>query len=368
MKQHLWAVNSFLLMLLCCTFLGISLLRQPVPKYKPQPPAEEKKPKKSVQPSLEALYGPNDLFGLFIAPANAGIKTTDIPKPPQFSPPPAPQIPKNPTLKLVSPLAISISGIIFSPKRPDKSVAMIADDTNKETMYHLGETIKDGMIIKIAQDRIVILRSNGQQETFFLRKDTTIDSLNEKIDKEGKESEADKIARSTGENTYELSLEKFNRKIQSVADFLQELDLMPIYKQGTIIGFKIASKNPGVFHTSLGLQNGDLITKINGRDINNQKNRIQIYEDLKQIQPREKVTITLLRNTSSIEKTITVVDRLKSTVVSLPGIQSQQKAIEGASPKHPSQMTEATYNEMIEAMRSQLAEGMHARAYASRIP
>ena len=49
-------------------------------------------------------------------------------------------------------------------------------------------------------------------------------------------------------------------------------------------------------------------------------------------------------------------------------MQTQQKNFEAAAPKQPSQMTEATYNEMIESMRSQLAEGMHARAYASRIP
>lgn len=242
---------------------------------------------------------------------------------------------------------------------------MIADDTNKEVMHHLGDTIKDGMIIRIAQDRIVILRSNGQQETFYLRKDITLDSLSEKADKD---SDADKLARSTGENTYDLSLDVFGRKIQTIADFLQEFDLMPIYKQSSILGFKISTKNAGAFPTSLGLANGDLITKINGLDITDQKNRVKIYDTFKTIQPKSKITITLQRNNMAIEKTITVVDRLKPTAVSLPGTQGQQKLVEQTTTKQTSQMTEATYNEMIESMRSQLAEGMHARAYASRIP
>ncbi len=366
MKQHLWAVNSFLFILLCGTLASIFLLEQPIPQHRPLPPIEEEKEKTKTPPPLEALYGPNDLFGLFVPPTSSGVKTTDIPKPPQFSPPPPPQVPKSPALKLVSPLAITISGIIFSPKHPDKSVAMIADDTNKEVMYHLGDTIKDGMIIKISQDRVVILRSNGQQETFFLRKDITLDSLSgEKADKD---SEADKLARSTGENTYDLSLEVFNSKIQSVADFLDEFDLMPIYEKGEITSFKISTKTPSIFHTSLGFMDGDLVTKINNLHITDMKNRVKIYETLKNIQPRDKISVTVLRKKASIDKTITVVDRLKPTTVSLPGMPGASKDFGQGPSKQPSQMTEATYNEMIESMRSQLANNMHARAYASRIP
>lgn len=113
---------------------------------------------------------------------------------------------------------------------------------------------------------------------------------------------------------------------------------------------------------------GDLVTKINNLHITDMKNRVKIYETLKNIQPRDKISVTVLRKKASIDKTITVVDRLKPTTVSLPGMPGASKDFGQGPSKQPSQMTEATYNEMIESMRSQLANNMHARAYASRIP
>ena len=367
MKQHLWAVNSFLLSLLAVTIAGMLALQQPVPRHTPAVLPETKLEKIATLPALEELYGPNDLFGLFTAPTAPAIKTIEIPKPPQFTAPPTPPTPKSAALKLVPPLSISISGIIFSPKRPDRSVAMISDDTNKEMMYRLGDTIKDGMIIKITQDRVVILRSNGQQETFFLRKDITLESLNEKAEKTA-DGDAEKLATTTGENTYDLSLEIFGKKVQSLGDFLQEFDLMPIYRQNVIKGFKVTSSDAGSFPATLGFSVGDVITKINDIDVASIENRVKIYDMLTTLPPSKKVTVTAVRNQKEVNKIISLIERHKPKMIAQPSSQKLPAFAKTPDYKPTSHMSEATYNEMIESMRSQLAENMHARAYSSRIP
>jgi len=364
MKQHLWALNTSLFCIFILAILASLGLSTTAPRHHainiPQPRAV----KVAHVPSLEELYGPRDLFGLFVKPTSPAVKPLDIPKPPQFTPPPVPQAPQNSALKLAPPLAISLSGIIFSPHRVDRSVVMIADETNKETLYHLGDRIKDGMIIKIAQDLIVILRSNGQQETFFLRKDITLDALNTS-DKNG--TGEDKVALETGENTYEISKEIFTRRIKSVGDFLQEFDLMPLYTQGAIKGFTIGSAPAESFANSLGFKGNDLVTKINEHDLATIASRVKVYELLTYSKITKPLVVTFLRDNKEQKKIITVIDKHKSKTLSNIPSDKKPAEFEPRTKKNNQPMTERSYNEMIDTMRSQLADNMRSRAYAQRV-
>lgn len=364
MKQHLWALNSSLLCIFGLTIFASLGLQTTAPRHQTiiAPPAPTIKV--SHNPSLEELYGPRDLFGLFVKPTTPTVKTLEIPKAPQFTVPPMPQTPKNSSLKLAPPLSLLISGIIFSPERPDRSVAMISDDTNKETLYHLGDRIKDGMIIQISQDRLVILRSNGQQETFFLRKDVTLESLNGKGDGD---ASTEKVALETAENTYTLSKEIFSRRIQSLGDFLQEFDLMPLYAQGKIKGFTVGATEDDSCALDLGLKTNDMITKINDYDIAEIKNRVKIYEMLTQGEYAQPIVIKVIRDGKELTKTINVVHRHKSKTISSLTSSKAPSSFEKQQQKSNSGMTETSYNEMIDNMRSQLAENMRSRAYSQRV-
>jgi type II secretory pathway component PulC len=364
MKQHLWALNTSLLCILILAIVASLGLQTTAPRHRAITIPPPRVVKVSHVPSLEELYGPRDLFGLFVKPTAPAVKPLEIPKPPQFSPPPMPQVPKNSALKLAPPLAISLSGIIFSPHRIDRSVVMIADETNKETLYHLGDRIKDGMIIKIAQDLIVILRSNGQQETFYLRKDITLDALNS-TDKNG--TGAEKVALETGENAYELSKEIFTRKIKSVGDVLQEFDLMPLYVQGNIKGFNIGAASPESFAGALGFKANDVVTKINEFDLAEISNRVKAYEALSQPKLTKPIVISFLRDNKEQKKTITVLEKHKTKTLSSMSPGKKASEFERPAQKSNQPMTERSYNEMIDTMRNQLAENMRSRAYAQRV-
>ncbi|MBM3894689.1 hypothetical protein FJ366_03800 [Candidatus Dependentiae bacterium] len=363
MNQHLWAVNSFLLCMLCFTLFFSLSFKQAVPRGDSTTIPAKKKSLANPQVSLDELYGPREIFGLFEKPTEPAIKTLDIPAAPQFSSPTPPQAPKNNLVKLAPPLSISISGIIFSPKRIDKSVAMISDETNKEAMYHVGDKIKDGIIIKIGQERIVILRSNGQQETFFLRKNVTLESLG---GKDEPDSNSLKFGVEKGENKYEISKSLFCSKIQSVGDFLKEFDLSPIYKNNQISGFKICNTAQDSFAGSLGIKEGDVLTAIHEKPINDMKNRMSVYELFTNKDYPKEFTITLLRDKKELKKHLTVIEKHRMKMPS--SSKDSDKKTDFTKPqKNNSRMTDEAYNEMIESMRKQLADNVKSRAYASRI-
>jgi type II secretion system protein C len=351
--------------MLCLTLFFALSFQQVVPQTSRVAISFEKKIAKAHQVPLEELYGPRDIFGLFEKPAEPAIKTLDIPKAPQFNSPTPPQAPKNNLVKLAPPLSISMSGIIFSPKRIDKSVVMVSDETNKEAMYHVGDKIKDGIIIKIGQDRIVILRSNGQQETFFLRKNVTLESLNGKDDSD---SNASRLAVEKSENNYELSKEVFCSKIQSVGDLLKEFDLSPVYSNNQINGFRIYNADQDSFAASLGIKEGDILLAIHDIPISDMKSRMNVYELFTGKDVPKEFSITLRRDKQELKKQLTLVEKHRMKMPTSTNDSNNEKTSSFTKPqKKSSRMTDEAYTEMIESMRKQLADNVQSRAYASRI-
>jgi type II secretion system protein C len=362
MKQQLWAVNSFLLGVFCLTFFITISFKQTIPRNRDLfMPSDKKDLKKNVI-DIDELYGPRDIFGLFEKPTEPTIKTLDIPKAPQFSPPKLPQAPKSSLIKMSPPLAISISGIIFSPSRTDKSVAMISDETNKEVMYHVGDRIKDGMIIKIGQERVVILRSNGQQETFFLRKTATLESLSGKSEDKDQNN---KLAIEKAENSYDISKQIFSSKIQSLGDLIKEFDFMPLYVKNEIKGFKIGNTTPDSFAVSLGIKDGDILISIQEQPLADVKNRLTLYNLFTQPNAPKEVTIGLQRDKKILKKQLTIIENHRPRMPKSGSNSSPESPF--VKPETESRMTEESYNEMINSMRQQLTENMRSRAYSSRI-
>ena len=59
---------------------------------------------------------------------------------------------------------------------------------------------------------------------------------------------------------------------------------MPSFKNGVANGFKLFSIRPGSIYSAIGIQNGDVITRINGFDINSPDKALEIYSRLKDAQ------------------------------------------------------------------------------------
>ncbi len=214
---------------------------------------------------------------------------TPIPelKTPPFTPPP-PE--KKPTF--LSALNIKLKGIILSSTE-EKSVAMITDETNKEDMYYIGATIKDAQIIKIARNRIVLLRSNGQQEVYYLRED--YNQLAKPKDKQWLF-----VINKLDDFSFELDPIKFKREINSLGEFIEVLQLRTAYEQGKPIGIKVGSIDQNEVSSVLGLKQHDIITSINEVTIAEQRNRIEIFDTINTLKDGDTINVALRRDKKDI--------------------------------------------------------------------
>jgi len=291
-KQQLWVINSGLIAL---TLLGVMLthvIKQELPstrvRRKTSFSLEQKQPRMLVTP--EKIYQ-NDLFDTFTPPAEPQPSAKDLVTPiPQLNlKTTKSQAPKE-KITFVPPLDITIKGIIMS-QDPKSSIVMVTDQTGKEQMYHIGDKISDGQIIKITKNQLLLIRSNGQQETFFLRK---VDKLNPGL------SSWDTAIKKIDDSLYHIDPIEIIKEITSIGEVIEALDICGAYKDKKPIGLLIGSLKHHPLGEKLGLISGDIITQINKLPVTNSKERIAAYDSIAALPMGGYIHLTITRSGKEI--------------------------------------------------------------------
>ncbi|MFA5075026.1 MAG: type II secretion system protein N [Candidatus Babeliales bacterium] len=297
MKQNLWILNSSLLLILLLTVLTNYYLEQQPPKIKViEKPIEQVVEKKKFPPiNPERIYK-NDIFGTY-APTTTQPTQQSLVTP--IPPEPTPVITREPELpkqEIIAPLTVTLKGIIYSSLE-ENSVAMFADETNKERIYHPGDKIKDGQILKISRNKVIILRTNGQEEIFLLRKDDL--SLSPKQEQKP-EDQWKYIIKKIDDTNYEIDHKEFVKHVKSLANFMENLGIISAYQNGQNLGLKITEIKPNEIETQLGLKLNDIIISINNMNTTKLKDRVKIYDEIIKIRKNEFVTLKLKRDNQDL--------------------------------------------------------------------
>ncbi len=292
-RQQLWVINSGLIVL---GLIGLSLalvLKQELPvqttRRRTTNTTETKAPRIIVNP--EKIYQ-NDLFDTFQAPADPRPTSKNLVTPiPQLNVKPSASPAKNKKVEFIPPLDITLKGIVISQDAKN-SIAMVADQTGKEQVYHIGDKINDGQVIKITKNQMIVIRSNGQQETFSLRKNEV---LHPGI------SSWDGAIKKIDPALYHLDPIELTKAITSIGEVIEALDLCGAYNNGTSIGLRVGSLKHHPLGEKLGLMTGDIITKVNDLPTTTPKERIAIYDAIAQLPMGGYIHVSLTRDGKTLE-------------------------------------------------------------------
>jgi type II secretion system protein C len=308
-------LNSWLLSLLILAIVLSTVLKKSPPKMKPIAVTFETEQKRQpLAVNLEKIYQ-NDLFDTVIIPryqAEQKNLVTPIPQL-QSTPPPPPPAPSKPTF--LPPLNITLKGIILSSLEA-QSVAIIADETNKEELYHNSDKIKDGQIIKIARNRIVILRSNGQQEVVYLRKEENV--LNTPPQERWQ-----LVVKKIDDTTYEVDPDEFKQEISSLGEFIETLRLTTMFQEGNPIGVKVGAIDPHKISSVVGLEKNDIITSICGLETKELRSRLDIFDKISTLNKGDEIVVTVERHKRpySLKYLLKRIERPLKTTLSSPSAQ-----------------------------------------------
>lgn len=302
MRQPIWAINSSLLICFLLAQLVFFLLYTPIPRRVSLDvdPVQSIEHKKTVVVSIKNIYQDNDLFGTYIAPmpslapAPTAAAIPAIPEAPTNIPL---KIPVEPAKVFIAPLAVDLKGVIFCYDRPDQSIAIIQFSDSKEEMnYRVGQLINDAQILKIYPNRVIVVRSNGQQETLFLREDEASSALARE-----KTQEVSGLNITLKDGIFYVPVDQFIAQIKSLGQFIDLLDLTTVYQKGKSVGCRVGKDGKDSLATKMGLMKDDIVQQVDTLPVTDIASRVLVFDHVMQKKLGEVVSVQVERAGKTME-------------------------------------------------------------------
>jgi general secretion pathway protein C len=164
--------------------------------------------------------------------------------------------------------------------------AVLADTANLQAFYRLGQKLPDGsQIVKVKRDRVSLKRPDGSIVEIQIVDDTKIVSVAKAVPGSG--------VRKIGEGKFMVDQREVASSTENLSQVLTQARALPYIEAGKTVGFRISEIVPGSIYDKIGLQNGDVVQRVNSQDVNEPGKFFQLYQGLKD---EKSISIDLLRN------------------------------------------------------------------------
>lgn len=308
MRSRLWIINSALIALFIVVVLILVIGRPTLvsPKklavgvYTPTV-------RTAIMPAVDQVYiYEHDPFGTLssiksmVKPAPQAISVAPLP----VSPTMQSEVPMQQTIpSFLPPLTIMLKGIIYAYQENDHRAIIEDKKTKREGLYRVGDAILDAEIIRIESNKVMFLRSNGQQETVYVSSaEAHKDPLYQRA--EGKYTAVIPV-RKISDTQFLVDPDLFVLYTNNLAQFFDALDISTVFEKGRGIGCRIGAMTPNSIGILCGLQPGDIVTTVNDIATGTTKERLAIYQQIIAMQEGGIIKVTLLRGDRRQEMHIT---------------------------------------------------------------
>ncbi|HET8733011.1 MAG TPA: type II secretion system protein GspC [Anaeromyxobacteraceae bacterium] len=105
--------------------------------------------------------------------------------------------------------------------------------------------------------------------------------------------------RTVGRDRYEIDRKVIDSTLNNLNNIATQARIVPSFKNGVANGFKLFSIQPGSLYSSIGIENGDVIQRVNGYEINSPEKALELYQKLRE---SGHVTIELERQGQTVRK------------------------------------------------------------------
>lgn len=109
--------------------------------------------------------------------------------------------------------------------------------------------------------------------------------------------------RKTGDGEYEIPKQEIDNVLSNLNQIARQARIVPSFKDGKANGFKLFSIRPNSLYSKIGIQNGDIVQKINGYEMNSPDKALQIYSKLKDA---NSITVDLVRRGKPVTMSYTI--------------------------------------------------------------
>ncbi|MFT6765733.1 MAG: type II secretory pathway component PulC [Alteromonas naphthalenivorans] len=303
MRHPFWIINSSLLLLFAVCLGFVFLSRPIIPKPKKVKAKAHVTAHHVAVINIANIYD-NDLFDTYheqVKPAVEPDYAKPIPNPPG---PTTVHLPDEPKQPFLPPLEATLKGIMLLSDESN-NIAVIADNkTKKDENYKVGDPIEDAQVVRILRNKVILIRSNGQQETLYLNgKSADTDSALVE-----NEEDWSHLIKKISNHDFLLDPQAFTDLVPNLAHFIDMFDLTTVYKEGKSIGCRIGKITHSSLGVAMGLEPYSIVNKIAGIPATKTDERLHIYNKLTSLKIGDSCIVEITHNHQPITLTFKLHD------------------------------------------------------------
>lgn len=193
------------------------------------------------------------------------------------------------------------------------SMASIQDvNTQKTATYMVGDKVMGAEILEIERSRVIINNNNHKEFIDGTAGDGTAAAVyappppTTPAAPSGAPPPSVALGSTIKKNSdteYEVPRAEVDKTLSNLNDVAMQARIVPSFENGVANGFKLFSIRPDSIYSKIGIQNGDVIKRINGYDLNSPEKALEIYSKLKEA---SRIDIEVLRNGSTVKSTYNI--------------------------------------------------------------
>jgi general secretion pathway protein C len=174
---------------------------------------------------------------------------------------------------------------------PANSYAIIEDQAaRRQSLYRVGDTILDtATLARVEWDRVVLER-NGEEEVLELASATGPAST-----AAAPAATAERI-RKTADDKFVIDRRELEKTVANINEVFTQARAVPYFEDGKTVGFRVFAIKPGSVFEKIGLQNGDIINRVNGVELTDPTKAISLFTEL---QNEGHIAVDLKRNAAT---------------------------------------------------------------------
>jgi general secretion pathway protein C len=282
LRKYLWAID-LAIVALCATFLGSaasSAVESKVVALIPAPSATASKPRRPEPAAAASSKQPEAILkrNIFCSTCPPIIE-----EPHPDGGVPEPTSPD--AVKTALPLALLAIMYAPPPNGIKWSIAVIRDTEIKSIgAFPVGGKVHKATVIEIQETR-VYLDNAGKTEFLDLFEKPAPPAAPPAASAAGGTDplsvEMDKGIKKTGDNAFEIQRGTLESVLGNMSLLSRSARIVPEMRDGKAAGFRLYAVKPDGPFAKIGMQNGDVISSINGLEITSPEKALEVYAKLK---------------------------------------------------------------------------------------
>lgn len=161
----------------------------------------------------------------------------------------------------------------------------ILEDKTGQAFYRLNQKLPDdSVLVKVMRDKASVRRPDGVIVTIQVEDNMKIVTQQPLM--------GGSTVRKLGEGRFVVDQKEVVASTENLGQLLTQARALPYQENGKTVGFRISEITPGSIYEKIGLQNGDVIQRVNAQDVNDPARFFQLYEGLRN---ERSIAIDLLR-------------------------------------------------------------------------